>query len=176
MSKILHSDRAIAGDIDCLITDVDGVMTDGRIEYSSAGTELKRFHVHDGLGIRLWLRSGFRFAIITSRSSEMVARRAEELGIEDVVQDCPEKRQAAQDLMQRWGCDAKQLCYIGDDLPDLPVMKSGIGLSAAPSDATVDARAAADWVLRCRGGEGALRELIERLLRAKGRWEEHLPT
>lgn len=173
MSAPLLPDSTIAAPITCILSDVDGVMTDGRIIYDSAGNETKRFHVRDGLAIKLWMKSGFDFGILTARDSVMVQRRADELGIEAVAQGYEDKAPAADEMIARFGCDLQQVCYIGDDLPDLPVMKK-VGLAVAPADASTDACHAAHWILRRGGGEGALREVIERLLRAKQRWEEHL--
>ncbi|NND99618.1 MAG: HAD-IIIA family hydrolase [Pirellulaceae bacterium] len=174
MPALLRSDSDIAHPIRCIITDVDGVMTDGRIIYDSTGVETKCFHVRDGLAIKLWMQSGFQFGILTSRNSKMVAKRAKELGIEHLAQGHAEKAPAAQSMLDSFGCSSDELCYIGDDLPDIPVMKSA-GLAVAPADASVDTRETAHWVLHSKGGEGALREVVERLLRAKHRWEEHLP-
>ncbi len=168
-----RSDADIASSIRCILTDVDGVMTDGRIVYDSAGAETKFFHVRDGLGIKLWMKCGFGFGIITARSSPMVTRRATELGITFVKQDCKKKWPAATEIIMSMGYTADQVAYIGDDLPDLTVMDQ-VGLSVAPADAARDVRDTADWVLEQRGGEGVLRELIERLLRAGQRWEEHV--
>lgn len=173
MSPLLLSDAEIAAPIRCILSDVDGVMTDGRIVYDNAGIETKRFHVRDGVGIKLWMRSGFHFGILTARTSEIVRHRAQELGIPHVRQGFEDKWPAAQEMISVIECDLEEVCYIGDDLPDIPVMKR-VGLAAAPEDAAVDARAAAHWTLRSRGGEGALRELTERLLRGKQRWEEHV--
>lgn len=173
MPALLRSDSDIAQNITCILSDVDGVMTDGRIIYDNAGIETKRFHVHDGLGIKLWTKSGFEFGILTARTSKIVGLRAAELGIEHVRQGYEEKGPEALRLMSEMGCRPEQVCYIGDDLPDIPVMKS-VALAVAPADAATDARNAAHWILRNRGGEGVLRELIERLLRAKHRWEEHI--
>ena len=142
--------------------------------YDNPGAEIKRFHVRDGLGIKLWMRSGFGFGILTSRSSEMVRRRSEELGITQVQQGVKEKLAASRKLFDSLGYSPEQVCYIGDDLPDLPVMRS-VGLAVSPADAATDVRDSSHWILRSRGGDGAVRELIERLLRAKHRWEEHLP-
>ncbi len=168
-------DRKVAQSITCIITDVDGVMTDGRIIYDGAGLETKQFHVRDGLGIKLWISAGFQFGILTSRQSDIVAQRAGELGIGHVRQGASNKLSIAQQMFAEIGCDASQVCYIGDDLPDIAVMKQ-VGLSAAPADAAVDVSGVADWKLRRRGGKGVLRELIERLLRAQQRWEELLPN
>lgn len=168
------SDAEIAAPITCILSDVDGVMTDGRIIYDNQGIETKQFHVRDGLGIKLWMRSGFQFGILTARRSEIVKTRAAELGIVSVRQGCGDKGPAADEMIAEFGCQPEQVCYIGDDLPDIAVMRR-VGLAVAPADAATDTRAAASWVLNSGGGEGALRELVERLLRAKQRWEEHLP-
>ena len=174
MPALLRSDAEIAASITCLITDVDGVMTDGRIIYDGNGVETKCFHVRDGLAIKLWMNSDFHFGILTSRKSDIVAKRAGELGVNQVAQGHAKKTPAAAEMIKAFGCRYDQVCYIGDDLPDLPVMKA-VGLAVAPADAALDARETANWILRSKGGEGALRETIERLLRAKKRWEEHLP-
>ena len=175
MPALLQSDIDIANPIRCIIADVDGVMTDGRIIYDNNGIETKAFHVRDGLAIKLWMESGFQFGILTSRQSEVVAKRAAELGIKHVQQGHAKKINAANAMLKSFDCTPQQACYIGDDLPDMPVMQS-VALSAAPADGAVDVRELAHWVLRSNGGHGALRELIERLLRAKNRWEEHLPV
>lgn len=173
MPPRLQNDAQIAAPITCILSDVDGVMTDGRIIYDSAGAETKQFHVRDGLGIKLWMNSGYHFGIITSRQSEVVSRRAAELSIPHVAQGKKDKLPSAEQMMSAMGCEPQQVCYIGDDLPDVPVMER-VGLAVAPADAALDARNAAHWILAAEGGMGAVRELIERLLRAKQRWEEHL--
>ena len=173
MPPKLQSDFHLAKPITCILSDVDGVMTDGRIIYDSAGCETKHFHVRDGLAIKLWMRSGFHFGVLTARESPVVLRRAHELGIEHLTQGQEQKLPAAQRMMAAMGCEPEQVCYIGDDLPDLPVMQK-VGLAVTPADAARDACEAAHLILRSTGGDGALRELIERLLRAKQRWEEHL--
>lgn len=173
MPSLLLPDSQIARPIRCILSDVDGVMTDGRIIFDAAGIETKQFHVQDGLGIKLWVDSGFHFGILTSRTSAIVDGRAAELGIEQVQQGCREKWPAAQSILAQWGCLPEEACYVGDDLPDIPVMKR-VALAVAPADAAADTQHAAHWILRSRGGRGAVRELIERLLRAKQRWEEHL--
>lgn len=173
----LQSDASIADQIRCILTDVDGVLTDGRIQYAAdAGRvchEIKSFHARDGLGIKLWMKSGFHFGIITARKSKLVAHRAKELGIEHVAQAAGDKWTAAQSMIQSMGVDAKQVAYIGDDLPDLCVMRR-VGLAIAPDDAATDARDAAHWTTRARGGEGVVREVVERLLRARHVWQERV--
>lgn len=165
----IQPDETIARGIRCILSDVDGVMTDGRIIYDSAGTETKQFHVRDGLGIKLWLQAGFPFGIITARNSPMVQRRADELGISHVSQGSGDKLARAQEILPQLNCDLSSVCYIGDDLPDIGLMRQ-VGLSVAPADAAMDARNTADWVLSSNGGQGAVRETIERLLRAKCLW------
>lgn len=170
MPVSLRSDSELAQPIRCILSDVDGVMTNGLIIYDAAGQETKQFHVRDGLGIKRWLGSGFRFAIITARSSPMVQRRADELGITDVLQGARDKLQHATEILAAWNLDWSQTCYIGDDLPDIPVMRR-VALAVTPADAAADAKETAHWVLRCGGGQGAVRELIERLMRAKECWD-----
>ena len=166
-------DTETAAPITCILSDVDGVMTDGRIIYDGVGVETKRFHVRDGLGIKLWMKSGFSFGILTARTSQIVPQRAAELGITHVLQGYEDKWPAAEKMISELGCKPDQVCYIGDDLPDIAVMRN-VGLAVAPADAATDARGIANWILQSTGGDGAIRELIERLLRAKHRWEEHL--
>ena len=176
MNRSLNRDDAqIAQPIRAILSDVDGVMTDGRITYDSAGGEIKQFHARDGLAIKLWMKSGFRFGILTARNSPIVQRRGEELGVDRIMQGFENKWPAALEAMTDWNLEPHQVCYIGDDLPDLAVMKR-VGLSVAPADAADDVRSAATWVLDGKGGQGVLRELIQRLLRAGGRWQEHLES
>ncbi|SMP46808.1 3-deoxy-D-manno-octulosonate 8-phosphate phosphatase (KDO 8-P phosphatase) [Neorhodopirellula lusitana] len=176
-SARLRSDAEIAGQIRCILSDVDGVLSDGRIVYAadSEGVrhELKSFHVRDGLGIKLWMRSGFDFGIITARESQVVAHRAKELGITNIAQASGDKWTTAQTMMKSFGVTPDQVCYIGDDLPDLPVMRK-VGLAVAPDDGATDAREMAHWITRSAGGEGVLREVVERLLRATGQWNQHI--
>jgi len=171
-SSFVETDITIAEPIQLILSDVDGVMTDGRIIYDNAGVETKVFHVRDGLGIKLWQKSGFAFGIITSRNSQIVRVRAAELGITHVRQGFDEKLPAAIDVMKQCGVEPSQVCYIGDDLPDLAVMRH-VALGVAPADASPEVRQAAKWVLRSSGGAGCVRELVERLLKSKSRWEEH---
>ncbi|KAA1258547.1 3-deoxy-D-manno-octulosonate 8-phosphate phosphatase KdsC [Rubripirellula obstinata] len=165
--------RSKVAPIRAILSDVDGVMTDGRITYDSAGIETKQFHARDGLAIKLWMKTGFQFGILTARNSPIVQRRADELGIETVMQGFEQKWSAASNAIADWNLTPDQVCYIGDDLPDLAVMKH-VGLSVAPADAASDVMAAADWVLKRDGGTGVIRELVESILRESGRWQEHL--
>jgi 3-deoxy-D-manno-octulosonate 8-phosphate phosphatase (KDO 8-P phosphatase) len=154
-----------------LALDVDGVLTDGRIYYGDSGDELKAFNIKDGLGIKLLRDSGVRVAIITGRQSEIVARRARELGIEDVVQGREDKRQALTELCQRHKLSIEECAYMGDDLPDLSaITAAGLGMTVADGSAAV--REAADWVSSANGGCGAVREACEFILSARGEWSE----
>lgn len=152
-----------------LILDVDGVMTDGRLFYMPDGTEAKTFHVRDGLGIQLLVNSDVPVAIISGRNSEATVRRAEELGIEFTYLGIADKEVAFEDILEQLGLDESEAAYVGDDLPDLAVMKR-VGLSMAVADAAPEIRKAAHVVLRTNGGQGAVREACERILKAKGAW------
>ncbi len=170
MNRKKRSDADYGQSIDCLICDVDGVMTDGKITYDAAGLETKSFHVRDGVGIRLWLASGRRFIILTGRNSVMVDRRAEELGVTRVIQGRDDKWAAASEVLRELSIDPQSVGHIGDDVPDVAVMRR-VGLSVAPADAAADAAAVADWTTAASGGRGVVREVTERLLRAAGEWE-----
>lgn len=168
-------DVEISKSIRMILSDVDGVLTDGSIVIDNAGVETKSFFVRDGLGIKLWQRAGFRFGLVTARNSQIVKLRAAELGIELVRQGSQEKLPVARELFQQTGLTPQEVCYIGDDLPDLPVMWE-VGLSVAVADAASEVRAAATWVTNAPGGRGAVRELVERLLRGKGMWDQFVPA
>ena len=170
MPSTLRSDSELVAPIRCIFSDVDGVMTNGEITYSSSGEETKTFHVRDGLAVKLWMRSGYPFCIITARESSVVQRRAQELGIESVHQGRSDKLAVATDVLAKHDLDWSSVCYIGDDLPDLPVMLRS-GLAVTPADGAKDVCEASDWILKSEGGKGAIRECVERILRAKGLWE-----
>ena len=159
--------------ITALVTYVDGVLTDGRIIYDSSGSDIKEFNVRDGAGLKYWQRVGYRAAILTGRESATVERRAGELGIEIVEQNAKQKAAAFEKILSRLGCDAKEVAYVGDDLPDLPVMRQ-VGFAAAVADAVPEVREAADYVTKAAGGAGAVREVVEHILKAQGRWQEIL--
>jgi 3-deoxy-D-manno-octulosonate 8-phosphate phosphatase (KDO 8-P phosphatase) len=157
--------------VELILSDVDGVLTDGGISYDNQGVELKSFHIRDGMGIRLWQEAGFRFGVLTARSSHIVKLRASELGIAIVRQGFDDKLPVAREIIRDAGLTPEQVCYIGDDLTDLPVIRS-VGFGAAVADAADEVRAAAAYVTRLTGGRGAVREVIETILKAKGRWED----
>jgi YrbI family 3-deoxy-D-manno-octulosonate 8-phosphate phosphatase len=158
------------GGIHLLLLDCDGVLTDGGVSWSDDGVESKTFNIRDGLGIRGWQRAGGRTGIITGRSSRVVERRAAELGIEFVRQGVDDKRAAADEIIKACGLSWEQTAFMGDDLPDLPVvLRCGVGVAVA--DACAEVREAAAVVTSLPGGRGAVRELVERMLRARGGWE-----
>ena len=157
--------------IELILSDVDGVLTDGGIYFDNQGIEIKRFHVRDGQGIKLWQRAGFRFGLLTARSSHLVKVRAAELNIDIVRQGYERKQEAVHELMAQLDLRPEQVCHIGDDLTDLPVIRWA-GLGAAVQDAVAEVIQAADYVTEKPGGSGAVREVIESILKAKGRWDD----
>ena len=157
--------------IELIVSDVDGVLTDGSLYYDNDGLETKRFHIRDGLGIKLWRRGGGKFALATGRTSQMVQQRALELGIDIVRQGTEHKLQALKEIMEELSLRPEQVCYIGDDLPDLPAVRAaGLGVSVA--DGCADVRAAANFITTLPGGAGAVRETIELILHSQQRWDE----
>ncbi len=155
--------------IELLIADVDGVLTDGVIAMAADGSEVKRFHVRDGLGFSLWHRAGKRSAILSGRRAEAVERRAAELSIGHVLQGHASKLVPFVELIGKLDLKPDQVCYIGDDLPDLPVLRT-VGLAACPADAVPEVRRAAHVVTTAPGGRGAVRDVIEIILKLQGRW------
>lgn len=157
--------------VELVLSDVDGVLTDGGIIFDNQGIEIKRFHTRDGLGIKLWKRGGFKFGILTARTSHIVKLRASELGVDIVRQGFEEKLKVTLDLIQELGLQNPQVGYIGDDLPDLLVMRQ-VGLAIAVADAVEEVRARAHYVTKLSGGHGAVREALEVILKAKGLWSD----
>ena len=160
----------IPADIDLLVLDVDGVLTDGRITLDARGEETKSFHVRDGSGMKYWMRAGRALALLSGRGSPAVVRRAEELGIELVRLSAKHKRPPLDELIAAAGTTAARTAAMGDDLTDLPVLRH-VGFGVAVADAADELRAAADYVTARPGGAGAVREVIELLLRRAGLWE-----
>lgn len=154
-----------------IMMDVDGVLTDGRILYSADGVEIEAFSVKDGLGLRLAQRAGLVTAILTGRSSEAVSRRAKELGIPEIHLGISNKLKTYEMLLRRHSVSDEAVAYVGDDLNDLPLLARA-GLSAAPADAAPEVKAAVAYVTASGGGRGAIREVIDLILKAQGRWEE----
>jgi 3-deoxy-D-manno-octulosonate 8-phosphate phosphatase (KDO 8-P phosphatase) len=159
-----------AAQVRLLALDVDGVLTDGRLYFGARGESLKAFDVRDGLGIRLLLDAGIEVAIITGRSSPIVAARARELGIARVLQGQRDKHAALQRLLRAARVSAGACAYMGDDWPDLPVL-AAVGLATTVADAPDEVKRCAHWIAPSPGGRGAVRELAMLLLRAQGRFD-----
>ena len=154
-----------------LCLDVDGVMTDGSIMLDDNAVETKRFHVRDGTGMRVWSRVGYQLAIITGRSGQALVHRARELEVKHVFQGVKNKAECFRDLLASLGLDASEAAMLGDDLPDLPLLKI-CGYPMAVSDAVHEVRQVAAFTTSLPGGSGAVREAIEHLLVARGQWKE----
>ncbi len=159
-----------AAGIKLIVSDVDGVWTDGKIIYAGDRSEVKHFNVRDGLGVKLVQRAGVAVALLTSRRSQALERRARELGIVELHQGAANKLEETERIARKLAVTFEEILYAGDDLPDLAPM-SRVAISAAPSDAAPEVRAAATWKLDSAGGAGAFREIVERLLRERGDWE-----
>jgi len=156
--------------VELLLLDVDGVLTDGGVTLGDVGQESKTFHIRDGLGLRLWQRAGFRAGFVTGRSSRAVEQRAAELGIAILRQGVTDKVAAVAGILSECGLSWEQTAFVGDDLPDLPVVRR-CGLGVAVADACAELQAAATIVTSRPGGRGAVREVVERLLAARGAWQ-----
>lgn len=156
--------------INLLLLDVDGILTDGRIIINDRGEETKAFHVRDGHGIKLVQRAGIRVGLLTGRESGVVVHRAAELGIDLVVQGAKDKLIEFEALLERESLTSAEVAYLGDDLIDLPVLRR-VGFSATVADGVPEVRAEVDYVSAHAGGDGAVREVCEMLLKAKGVWE-----
>lgn len=156
-----------ASKIRLLALDVDGVLTDGRLYFDSQGNELKAFYTADGLGLKALQQFGITIALISGRSSRMVADRAAALGIEHVYQGSDDKLNAFNELLAATGETEVQVCYVGDDWIDMPVLqRAGLAVTVPAADAAV--RNLAHWVTECGGGRGAVREVCQLILDAQG--------
>lgn len=162
-----------ARQIRLLCLDVDGVLTDGGIRIDDHGIETKRFHVRDGTGLRIWTGLGYHAAIITGRRGMAVRHRAHELGIARVVQGSANKPDSLRELLSALDLRASEAAMLGDDVPDLSVMKL-CGYPMAVADAAPEVRALAEYVTTASGGHGAVREAVEYLLKARDEWEAGL--
>lgn len=170
MKKTKKQLVAIAKNIRLLILDVDGVLTDGSIILDNDGNEYKAFHVRDGHGIKMLINAGIRVAIITGRHSRVVDRRAKELGITEVFQKCRNKKIAYKKLKQQYSLRDIEVAYVGDDIVDAPIMDM-VGLPVAVSDADEETKKYAVMVTAQSGGRGAVREVADFILHAKGLWQ-----
>lgn len=155
-----------AAKIKLLLLDVDGVLTDGKLYFSNSGEEMKAFHILDGHGLKQLQQSGVKVGIITGRESQLVANRARELDVGIVVQKSPDKLASLQDIANQEQLNMEQIAFMGDDYPDLPVMRT-VGLAFTVANAHQDVRAHCHWQSRKNGGEGAVREACDMLMSAQ---------
>ena len=158
-------------EIKILALDVDGVLTDGTLVINADGSESKFFNSLDGHGIKMWQRAGLKVALISGRASTPTERRAEQLKIEYVFQDCHYKLPVVEQLLDQIGLLPENMAYIGDDLTDMPVMRY-VGFAVAVANAVDEVKECADYVTTRPGGSGAVREVIEYILKNSGRWHE----
>ncbi len=157
--------------IKLLLLDVDGVLTDGGIIYSDNGREIKRFNVKDGLGIRLLIKTGIKIGVVTGRSSKALYHRCKNLGIVHIFDNVKDKASILDRIIAQTQVSSEEIAFIGDDLPDLELMKR-VGVSIAVADAHEVVLKNADMVTRVKGGKGAVREVCETILKAKGQTVE----
>ncbi|MCK4998033.1 MAG: HAD hydrolase family protein [Anaerohalosphaera sp.] len=157
--------------IKMLVTDVDGVLTDGTVIINCDGSESKKFNLLDGHGIKMWQRSGMKVAIISGRASDATTVRAKQLSIEYVKQGFTKKLPAFESLLKDVGMTSDEVVYIGDDLLDLPLVKRA-GFGVAVANAVGELKESADYITHRPGGSGAVREVIELVLKGAGKWDE----
>ena len=158
-----------------VLLDVDGVLTDGRLYYGNAGEELKAFDIQDGLGIKILQNAGIKVGIITGRSSVLVERRAKELGIDHLIQGREDKLTALNELLEKITFDFEEIAFVGDDLPDLAIIRR-VGLGITPANGNHLIASQALWQTKKSGGNGAVREVAELILSAQSKLEPVLAS
>ena len=159
-----------ASQVSLLLLDVDGVLTDGRIVYADYGDELKFFDVQDGAGLVFWNRVGLKSALVTSRTSRLLKRRAKEMRVDFLAQGKLLKFPVYEHLLKRFRLSPEQVCAIGDDLMELPILRR-VGFAVAVANAVEEVKHVAHYITRRSGGRGAVRETVEMILKAKGLWD-----
>ncbi|MEI8315853.1 MAG: HAD hydrolase family protein [Verrucomicrobiota bacterium] len=157
--------------IRCLLLDVDGVLTDGKIHFTSTGEEFKSFDIQDGHGIAMALRTGLLVGFVSGRPSKATAKRAADLGVKIVIQAPTNKMELVETVKAEYRLSDDEICFVGDELVDLPVLRR-VGLAVAVPNAVAEVKAVAHYVTKRTGGDGAVREVIEMILKATGRWEK----
>ncbi len=170
MQRVPAKIREKAKKIKLLLLDVDGVLTDGGIVMNDRGEEVKQFDVRDGHGIRLLLRAGIQIGLITGRTSKVVGHRARDLGIRILYQKAYDKLDIYQKIKRKSGLKDQQIAYVGDDIVDLPILRK-VGLAMTVRDCWAELKREVDYVAAGKGGRGAVREIIELLLKAQGKWQ-----
>lgn len=169
MNEKMNDIRWRVAQVALLILDVDGVLTNGRIIIDDQGTESKQFHVRDGHGLKLLMRSGIEVVFLTGRTSRVVEHRANELGVGGVYQGIKDKGRALDEIIENRGLSGEQVAYVGDDVVDIPVFRR-VGFAVAVADAPDYVRQRAHYVTVMRGGEGAVREICDMILKIQGNW------
>ncbi len=158
------------GRVKVIIMDVDGVLTDGTISFGNFNDDYRGFNARDGLGLKVWGKAGYHSAVITAKSSRAVKRRCRELGIDLLYQGVEDKLRVFNKALLRLKVTPEEVCYIGDDLPDLPVLRAA-GMAVTVPEAPEELRNVADYTTVSAGGRGAVRETVEFILRAQEKWE-----
>lgn len=158
--------------IKCFVFDLDGVLTDGTVYVFNDGEQVRRMSIKDGYALQLAIKKGYRIVVISGSHSEGVIKRLGNLGVTDVYMKITDKLQQLEAYMQQHALESGEILFMGDDIPDLEVMKLA-GCSAAPADAAHEVRHAADYISPCNGGMGCVREVIQKVLQLKGDWELH---
>ncbi len=159
--------------IKLLILDVDGVLTDNRLYYGDNGVEYKSFYTRDGHAMVLWRKSGLDLGVITGRQSQLVTQRMNDLKVKYLFQGVPDKLPVFEQLLQDEGLAAEEIAYMGDDILDLPIL-TRVGLASCPKDADPEVIKRVHFVSEKIGGQGAVRELIEMILKTQGHWQAHM--
>lgn len=157
--------------INLLLLDVDGVLTDGRIIYDSSGRDMKFFDVHDGLGVYLLKKAGISTIIITAKGSKAIRPRARDMQVEEIFENISPKTAALDKILKKYKIDVGQICFVGDDLVDLCLMKR-VGFAVAVFNACPEIKQASHYITLREGGRGAVREVAELILKSQGKWQE----
>ncbi|MFH0790029.1 MAG: HAD-IIIA family hydrolase [Candidatus Omnitrophota bacterium] len=157
--------------IKLLLLDVDGVLTDGKITYNSAGEDMKSFDVHDGLGVYVLRKCGIKTILITAKGSLAIDPRADDMQVEEVFKDVSPKTSVLDKILEKYKVDSSEVCFVGDDLVDLGIMKK-VGFPVAVFNAVLEIRQIASYITFREGGRGAVREVAELILKSQGKWQE----
>ena len=166
----MEKPKANLKDIQMLVLDVDGVLTDGALIINGDGSESKSFCSLDGHGIKMWRRAGLKVAFLSGRESNPTKYRVEQLEVDYVFQNCFDKLETIKKFLEQTRVSAEKVAYIGDDLPDLPVIRY-VGFGVAVANAVDEVKQYADYVTSRSGGSGAVREVIELILKSSGKWQ-----
>lgn len=156
--------------IKLLLLDVDGVLTSGLVNIFGDGSEIYTFNVYDGYGIRLWRRAGFKVGFVTGRNSDAVVKRAEKLGVDFMLREVPDKLSVCKEIIKKEKLNMSEVAFIGDDLQDLALLKK-VGLAMAPANVRPEVKKYIHYISSIGGGDGAVRDCIEFILKAKGLWD-----